>query len=374
MRVEHELFRAARIARHQAASRRFAHERGVSYRRPLGGSQHQAAAPIEPVDMDERSGNVLRPTTLAGMVGQEQLKPLLRRIIDVAKVNGEPMDHMLLVGASGTGKTTTAQIVAHELGVRVFQVKAPVSLDTFQQLKEIMHDGEVLVIDEIHQQVSGDRRGATQACDPEIFFHVMEDRRLATATGMEEFPAITIIGATTDSGLLPEPFLNRFPLQPRLEPYSVKDMAQIVKANASAMGLDLDDGVASIFAEATRGTPRIANNYVRNAKVLTPGTFVKADIAREVVEVLNSTTADGLTLDMVRMLAFLLKSRRESRDGHVVYQASVNTIATALGKSRDTKVIALYVEPYLIERGYVQVTHGGRQLTDAGIQRAEELQ
>lgn len=323
--------------------------------------------------MGERNGNVLRPLTLDEMIGQANLKPLLRRIVDVARANGEPMDHMLMVGASGTGKTTTAQIVAHELGVRVFQVKAPVSMETFEQLREIMQPREVLIIDEIHQQVSGDRRGATQACDPETFFHVMEDRRLATTHGIEPFPEITIIGATTDAGLLPEPFLNRFPLQPRLEPYTVEDMTKIVKANAEAMGLDLDDGVASILAGATRGVPRLANNFVRNAKVLAPGRFVKADIAREVVQVLNSTTLDGLTLDMQRMLTFLLKSKRESRTGDVAYQASVNTIATALGKSRDTKAVALYVEPYLIERGYVAVTHGGRQLTPTGIQRAQEL-
>ena len=201
----------------------------------------------------------------------------------------------------------------------------------------------------------------------------MEDRQLATATGMLPFPAITIIGATTDAGLLPEPFLNRFPIQPRLERYSTKDMAQIVKANAEALGLTLDDGVAPMLGAASRGTPRIANNYVRNVKVLTPGTFVRVDVAREVIEVLNSTTLDGLTLDMQRMLTFLLSSRRENRAGDVVYQASVNTIATALGKSRDTKAIALYVEPWLIEQGWVQVTHGGRQLTEQGITRARAL-
>jgi holliday junction DNA helicase RuvB len=370
--LEHELLRTARIARHRSEAHAHAALRGYSYRRPVVVKGVQRT-PIEPIDVGARTGNALRPITLDQMVGQRALKPLLRRIIGVARTTGEPMDHMLMVGASGTGKTTTAQIVAHELGVRVFQVKAPVALDTFEQLRETMHDGEVLIIDEIHQQVSGDRRGVSQSCDPETFFHVMEDRRLATSHGMEPFPAITVIGATTDAGLLPEPFLNRFPLQPRLEPYTDADMAQIVAANASALQLELRDGVAALLASATRGTPRIANNYIRNAKVLAAGAVVNTEIAREVILVLNSTTLDGLTLDMQRMLTFLLKSKRETKAGEVSYKASVNTIATALGKSRDTKVIALFVEPYLIERGYVQVTPGGRQLTDAGIRRAKEL-
>lgn len=372
MDYAHGSHHAATIGRHLARSRQLSRARGVSFLPVHHAAGVEPMAAIEPID-PTAGGNALRPVTLDQMVGQDALKPLLRRIIAVARETGSPMDHMLMVGASGTGKTTTAQIVAHELGRRVFQVKAPISLAIFMQLREIMHDGEILIVDEIHQQVSGDRRGVSQACDPETFFHVMEDRQLATATAMLPFPAITIIGATTDAGLLPEPFLNRFPLQPRLAPYTVKDMAQIIKANADALGLTLDDGVAALLAGASRGTPRIANNYVRNVKVLTAGTFVRIDIATEVIEVLNTTTLDGLTLDMQRMLTFLLSARRESKAGDVVYQASVNTIATALGKSRDTKAVSLYVEPYLIDKAYVQVTPGGRRLTEAGIQRAEEL-
>lgn len=372
MRIDRGLHYSARIASHQARGRAIARARGVTFRPSADRDTETPSTTIKPIRFE--NGNPLRPTTLDEMIGQEELKPLLRRIVAVARATGEPMDHMLMIGASGTGKTTTAQAVAHDLGRVVYQIKAPVSLDVFMQLREIMHDGDVLIIDEIHQQVSGDRRGVSQACDPETFFHIMEDRELATATGMLDFPRITIIGATTDAGLLPEPFLNRFPLQPRLAPYSSRDMARIVKANALALGLDLDDGVSAILGDAARGTPRIANNYVRNVKVLTPGKFVKAEIAREVVEVLNSTTLDGLTLDMQRMLIFLLGSRRENKStGDAVYQASVNTIATALGKSRDTKAISLYVEPYLIERGLVQVTHGGRMLTPAGIQRTREF-
>lgn len=327
----------------------------------------------KPLDLDARGSNELRPAYLAEMIGQDTLRPLLRRIIDVAIANGEPLDHLLMQGASGTGKTTMAQIVAHELGVAVYQVKAPVTIATFAALREVMHDRDVLIIDEIHQQVSGDRRGITQAADPETYYSIMEDRTLTTTSGVVPFPRITIIGATTDAGLLPEPFLMRFPLQPRLSPYTVADMTRIVAANAKAVGMALDPGVAEMFGRACRGVPRVANNYVRNARMLATAQ-VTEEIAVEVIEILNTTTLDGLTLDMARMLRFLLTSgRRESRDGHVVYQASVNTIATALGKSRDTKAVALYVEPFLIEQGYVQVTHGGRTLSPKGIERARRL-
>lgn len=327
----------------------------------------------QPVTIDGMSDNALRPRSLDRLIGQETLKPLLRRIIDAAKRTGEPLDHLLMVGSSGTGKTTLALIVAAELGRTAYMLKAPVTLPTFEQLREKMQDGDVLIIDEIHQQVSGDRRGITQAADPETFFHVMEDHRLATAHGMLDFPRITVIGATTDSGLLPEPFLNRFPLQPRLAPYTLYDMTRIVKVGAEAIGLQTFEMAAQTLAGACRAIPRVANNYVKNARALSSDGWITEGLAVEVVTVLNSTTLDGLTLDMQRMLTFLLSSRREDRAGNVVYQASVNTIATALGKSRDTKAVALYVEPYLIERGLVQVTHGGRQLTPAGIARAIEL-
>lgn len=334
--------------------------------------EEDAPETIEPVDIDARSANELRPRDLDEMIGQEKLKPILRRLIDAAKANGRPLDHLLLVGASGTGKTTLATVVAHELGARVFQLSAPVSHEQLEQLAEAMRDGDVLFIDEIHQQVAGDRRGVSSAAAPEHFYHVMEDRRLATPHGVMEFPAITLIGATTDAGLLPEPFLQRFPLQPRLAPYTEADMERIGEGNAAAFGLTLNDDARVLFARAARAIPRQMNRYMRNAKSLCSG-IVSREVAREVVEDLNATTLDGLTLDMRRMLTFLYTSGKREVGGETRYQASVNNIATALGKSRDTKAVALYVEPWLIEKGLVQVGHGGRLLTPAGVKRAREL-
>jgi Holliday junction resolvasome RuvABC ATP-dependent DNA helicase subunit len=210
------------------------------------------------------------------------------------------------------------------------------------------------------------------AVQPEIFYHVLEDKRLATARGMLTFPDVTVIGATTDIGLLPEPFLNRFPLRPKLDKYTVEEMRTLAGRNARALGMEIHEGAAGLLAGASRANPRQLNQYVRNCQSLAADE-ISNDLAEEVVTRLNSTTLDGLTLDMQRMLTFLYTSGRRVVKGETRYQASVNTIATALGHSRDNKAVALFVEPWLIECGYVQVAQGGRILTTAGAERARQL-
>jgi Holliday junction DNA helicase RuvB len=336
------------------------------------GGRAAKTPPPRALSFDERSGNELRPATFDQMVGQERLRALLRRIVDTARATGRPLDHVLLTGQAGTGKTTLGQVIAQESGRRCFQLKAPVTHAMLEQLRLTCIDGDVVVVDEIHQQVSGDRRGVTQAADPEDFYHLMEDRRLPVGATMLPFPVITLIGCTTDAGLLPEAFISRFPLSLTLDPYTFEDMHRLALANARALGCRISREAAAIFARASRRHPRTLNTYVKNAKSL-GATVIGVGDALEVVRELNATTLDGLTLEMVRMLRFLLQSRRENARGEIVYQASVGSIATALGHSRDTKAVALYVEPYLIEQGLVQVTHGGRTLTPAGITRALEL-
>ncbi len=330
------------------------------------------AIELKPLEFDARSANELRPATFAHMVGQDRLKRLLGRIVENSKRTGRQLDHIMLSGASGTGKTTLGQVIAHESGRRVFQVKAPVSMEVIDAMRTQCADGDVVIVDEIHQQVSGDRRGITQAADPEDFYHIMEDRKMPTPTGMVDFPRLTFIGCTTDSGLLPEAFLNRFPLNLSLDPYTYEDMARLAAANARQLGVACTERAAAMLGRASRRNPRQVNTYIKNSGALGEDRITET-IAREVIVELNACTLDGLTLDMQNMLRVLCRSRRESRDGHVVYQASVNTIATALGHSRDTKAVALFVEPHLIAEGYVAVTHGGRILTDAGLARAREL-
>jgi Holliday junction DNA helicase RuvB len=327
---------------------------------------------LEPLSFDARSANELRPATFDQMVGQERLKRLLRRIVANHATTGRPLDHIMLAGQSGTGKTTLGQVVAHESGAPVYQLLAPLDFATFDALRRCCHDGDVVIVDEIHLQQTGDRRGVTQAPDQETYFSVMEDRRLTTPTGMLPFPAITIIGATTDAGLLSEPFLNRFPLRLTLDPYTPAEMALLAMANAHQLGVHITADAGLMFGRASRTNPRQVNTYVKNAVALGYGSIDRA-VAEEVIVELNGCTLDGLTTDMQGMLRCLLRSRRNNGKGEVVYQASVNTIATATGHSRDSKYVSLYVEPFLLQQGYVCVTHGGRQLTDRGVVRARAL-
>lgn len=328
----------------------------------------------EPVGAADRSRNPLRPTSFDEMTGQEQPKRMLRRVVERARKTNEPLDHVLLVGPSGTGKSTFSHVLACELGVDVYEVEAPVSHDTLLALRETMQDRDILRIEEIHQQAIMERRGRSGGTEPEVLYNVLEDRTITTGTGVLPFPAITVVGTTTDEGLLPEPFLNRFPLRPRLEPYTQEQLRDLGGYNAKALGMEAYVEALDLFAAASRGIPRQINNYVKNARSLTDDRFLTPELAREVLFDLNGVTADGLTPDMRAMLAFLLsKGKQTTAAGEVRYQASVSTIATGIGKSRDVKAITLRVEPYLIERGFIQVTHGGRRLTDAGIQRAKEL-
>lgn len=327
---------------------------------------------IFPVTAAERTKNPLRPHTLADVIGQADAVNLMATVIDRAIARGRWLDHVLLVGPSGTGKSTFSHVIANELGVDVYEVEAPISHDTLLELRETMQDGDVLRIEEVHQQAIMDRRGKQSATQPEVLYAVMEDRTITTGAGVFPFPEITVIGTTTDEGMLPDPFLNRFPLRPVLESYTEAEMKAIALMNADKLGLMITAEAAQRFANASRKVPRQLNNLVKNAASLADD--VDEDLAKVVIHMMNGLTEDGLTRDMQNMLRFLLtRTKRTNMQGEVTYQASVNTIATAIGKSRDSKAITLRVEPYLIEKGYVQVGHGGRKLTDDGIERAKEL-
>jgi Holliday junction DNA helicase RuvB len=335
--------------------------------------QSGSSQAIQPVTTEDRSKNKLRPVTWDDIIGQEFVKAFLQPMVEVSKRTREPLDHTLFVGASGTGKTTFAHVLAHELGVRVFQLEAPVSHDMLLELREAMSDGDILFVDEIHQQAIAERRGRSASTQPEVLFGVMEDFTLTTVHGVLPFPHITVIGGTTDEGALPDAFVNRFPNRPPLSKYTTDEMALIAARGAPKLNRAIGPEAAKIFARASRGVPREVNNFLRNAAKRSTGR-ISPQLASEVLR-LNNVTTDGLNQDMQRMLVFLYTRARHvtKGTGEVTHQASVSTIATAIGKSRDQKAIALRVEPYLIEKGYVQVGHGGRRLTDAGIERARQL-
>lgn len=331
----------------------------------------EAVPKLRPLDFSERSANELRPSTFDEMVGQERLRPLLERLIAQART-GTPLDHILLIGSAGTGKTTTAMVMAHELGRPVYMLKAPIAQDVLEELAQVAGDGDIVIVDECHLWVKPDRRGVNGVASPEQVYGILEDKRLQTATGVLPFPDVTFIGCTTTTGSLPEPFLARFPLQPRLDAYTVEEMATLARANAQSLSLSIDESGALMFARASRGVPRIVNRFSRNARSLA-ARHIDDALAHEIIVELNGSTLDGLDTDMQAMLRFLLRCKRTKANGEVVYQAGLNTIATALGKSRDSQIIALAVEPWLISRGYVAVTPTGRCLTAAGVSRTLKL-
>lgn len=331
-----------------------------------------APLPPVPVTTDDRSKNELRPEHFSEMVGQDDAVALVSRFIETCKRKDQTLDNVLLVGAGGTGKSTFSHVIAHELDVDVYEAQAPVNQETLLALRQVMNDRDILRVEEIHQQAIMERRGTNAGSQPEGLYALMEDGVLPTSSGLLDFPDITIIGTTTDEGLLPDSFIDRFPIRPHLVPYDKTALAGMARWNGDKLGVVVTPTAADLFAGASRGVPRQVNNYVRNAAMLSDSVVGEKE-AREVIVGLNHCTLDGLSLDMQRMLIFLFtKGRHETAKGDVSYRASVNTIATAIGKSRDSKAIALRVEPYLIQQGYIQIGQG-RMLTDAGVERAKEL-
>lgn len=332
-----------------------------------------ASSALTPADQADRSLNPLRPRAFSEVVGQDGAKELVQAAIRYARQRGEPLPHMLLVGPAGTGKSTFAHVVASALGAHVYQLAAPVSFDTLLRLREVMGDRDVLFVDEIHLQAIQERRGRESITTPEVLYGVLEDRVIATASGVLPYPAITMIGGTTDEGMLSDAFLSRFPLRPRLVEYTVEDLAVIARRNARTLGASLTASAAVLFGVAARGTPREVNNLVRNAIIFTHA--INERTARETLRRSGVEEQDGLTADMAELLRFVYRTGRvQLRSGEVRYQSSVSSIAVGIGKSRDTKAVVLRIEPWLIRCGYMQIVAGsGRRLTDAGIERAREL-
>jgi Holliday junction resolvasome RuvABC ATP-dependent DNA helicase subunit len=207
-----------------------------------------------------------------------------------------------------------------------------------------------------------------------VFLQLLEDGVIATPQGMVPFPLITVLGATTDPGRLPDAFLDRF-LDLTLDEYTEPELACIAEFASRRLGLTLMGDVPQRFAAASRGTPRIVGNYVKSAQSIAGADlYVPPLLADQVLYKMHRVTDEGLTSQMQATLIFLLRRCKRTRgDGEVVYQASVNSIATAIGLSRDTKAVQLRVEPFLIRQGYLQVGSGGRVLTEIGLQRAKEL-
>ena len=304
----------------------------------------------------------LRPRSLAAFVGQPVLREQLDIFISAAKSRNEPLDHVLLAGPPGLGKTTLANIIAFEMGVNIVTTSGP-ALERKADMAAILthlEDGDVLFIDEIHR---------LNRSIEEILYPAMEDFEIDIVIGQGptartirlELPRFTLIGATTRSGLITTPLRDRFGFSHRLEYYSAEDLALIVKRSAGILDVGIDDDGAGLLASRSRGTPRIANRLLRRVRDFAQVRHEGSITGAIALEALRLFQVDDEGLDRVdrEILNLIL----HKFDGGPV---GLSTLAVAIGEEADT--IEDVYEPFLLQRGFIKRTPRGRVLTRLGYE------
>ncbi|WP_047865630.1 Holliday junction branch migration DNA helicase RuvB [Rubrobacter aplysinae] len=312
---------------------------------------------MDPEEFLEDDEPTLRPQTLDEFVGQEDLKKQLRIFVEAARRRQEALDHVLLAGPPGLGKTSLCRILAGEMGVDIKITSGP-TLERAGDMAAILtslEEGDFLFIDEIHR--------LNRAIE-EVLYPAMEDFAMDIVLGQGpsartirmDVPRFTLVGATTRTGLITSPLRDRFGFSSRLDYYAPEDLKQLIERNARILGIQTDEAGARQLAERSRGTPRIANRLLRRvrdyAEVVADG-VIDEETANAALQMQG---VDTLGLDRVdrEYLGLVI----DKFDGGPV---GLGTISVALGEARDT-VEDVY-EPYLLQSGLIQRTSRGRVAT-----------
>lgn len=306
---------------------------------------------------EDRADRALRPSRFDEYVGQEKIRSQLSVFIQAAIGRNEPLDHVLLFGPPGLGKTTLAHIIGREMGVNIRHTSGPVieKAGDLAALLTNLESNDVLFIDEIHR---------LSPAVEEILYPALEDYQLDIMIGEGpaarsvklDLPPFTLIGATTRAGMLTNPLRDRFGIVSRLEFYTTDELTKIIKRSAALLKTSIDGNGAREIASRSRGTPRIANRLLRRVRDFADVKFqgkIDQTVADEALRILD---VDGRGLDV--MDRKLLEA--------IIYRfaggpVGVDNLAAAIGESRDT--IEDVIEPFMIQEGYIQRTPRGRLAT-----------